>query len=337
MLEELERVRAYRADVPEPDAATTSRARAELMKAIRPQPPVQPRPRRASAHLRKRRRRRRLALAGALAATCIAVAGALGFHTATAPESALAAAMDKLAHVAASQDWTGIPAAGQYLYTESEGLTSSDTITGGHECSVQQVEHRQSWIATDGSGALKDTRNASRFTSAADRATCAAMNITDPSTQDSTSSSRFPAGGLSFPTNDWRSLSTDPATVLRQVHQLDGGPNTAAEWFTNVGDFMRESDVPPAIRAALYRAAALIPGVRLMGPQSDQAGQTGLGVGFYADGRLSAELIFNQQTGALLAEQYFDASGTLADWTAYLQQKIVDTLPDYPLVTSSGG
>ena len=48
---------------------------------------------------------------------------------------------------------------------------------------------------------------------------------------------------------------------------------------------MRESDVPPAIRAALYQATALIPGVKLLGPQTDQTGQTGLGVAFYANGQ----------------------------------------------------
>jgi hypothetical protein len=95
--------------------------------------------------------------------------------------------------------------------------------------------------------------------------------------------------------------------------------------------------VPPAIRAALYQAAALIPGVKLMGSQVDQAGQTGLGVGFYGSGRLSAELIFDQSTGALLAEQYFDSHGELSDWTAYLQQKIVDAVPNYPLAPPSGG
>jgi RNA polymerase sigma-70 factor (ECF subfamily) len=336
VLDELELVRAFRADQPEPTPDSVTAARTALRQAIRDERRVTVE-RRAQPGRHRRQRRRRLVLAGALAACGLAIAGALGFQTAATPPTALAAAMDRLAHVAASQDWTGIPGPGQYLYTESEGLTGSDTIANHQECSVQQVEHRQSWIATNGSGAIQDIRDTSRFTSAADQATCAALNITDPSSQDSSWSNRFPPGGLSFPTNDWHSLSTDPATLLRQVHQRDGGPDTPGEWFTNVGDFMRESDVPPVIRAALYQAAALIPGVRLLGSQTDQAGQTGLGVGFYRGGRLWSELIFNQGTGALLAEQYFDPSGKLVAWTAYLRQAIVDTLPDYPLSTASNG
>ncbi len=157
------------------------------------------------------------------------------------------------------------------------------------------------------------------------------MNITNPSSQNSSSSSRFGAGGLSLPTNDWKSLSTDPATLLKQVHQRDGGPDLPSESFQNVGDFMRESDVPPAIRAALYQATALIPGVRLLGRQTDPTGQTGLGVAFYANGEPTYELIFDQQSGRLLAEEYYDASGKLTDWSAYTEQKIVSTLPNYPM------
>jgi RNA polymerase sigma-70 factor (ECF subfamily) len=95
---------------------------------------------------------------------------------------------------------------------------------------------------------------------------------------------------------------------------------------------MRESDVPPAIRAALYQAAALIPGVKLLGTQTDPDGQSGLAVGFpYPSGQIHSELIFDQQTGRMLSEEYYDPSGKLVDWYAYTTQKIVDSVPNYPL------
>lgn len=333
---ELERVRGYRADLPGPDGAALAAARAQLMEAIAGEPMpagTSPRARPTRQRLRALQRRRRLALAGVLSTAGVGVAGALGLSTAATPVSALAAQMNHLASVAASQDWTGIPGAGQYLYTESNGLTTSSTGGANNQmCTISQVEHRQIWIATDGSGALNDVRDQGRFTSAADQATCAAMNITDPASQNSSWTARFPAGGLSLPTNDWKSFSTDPATLLQQIHQHDGGPDTPGELFTNVGDMMRESDVPPAIRAALYRAAALIPGVKLLGTQTDPTGQTGLGVGYPYDGdQVHSELIFDQQTGRLLAEEYYDPSGTLTSWYSYTQQKIVDAVPDYPM------
>lgn len=344
MLEELERLRAYRAEVPEPDDASVAAARARLMEAIVVEPrsegvrrarsQVAParRPRVTRDRLRRLQRRRRFVLAGGLASVGVGVAGLLGFTTAAAPVSALAAQMNQLARVAASQAWTGIPGPGQYLYTESDGLTSSSIMGNDKECTVSQVEHRQIWIATNGSGAINDTRDQSKFTSPADQAICANdFKVTDPSTQNSSWSNRFPVNGLSFPTNDWKSLSTDPRTLLKQVHQLDGGPNTPSEWFTNITDFLRESDVPPAIRAALYQALPLIPGIKLMGVQTDPTGQVGLGVGAYSDGQLRAELIFDQQSARMLAEEYFDSTGKLVDWYSYIAQKIVDTLPNYPM------
>lgn len=281
------------------------------------------------------KRRRRFALAGAVAVAGLAVAGVLGFRTAANPQPALAATMDRLAHIAASQNWTGIPGPGQYLYTESEGLDGNDRIAGGKECQTQDVEHRRVWIANDGSGALEDIRDHSQFTSAADAATCAAMHIT-PSSMDSTARTRFGPGGLSEPTTSWHALSTDPATLLTQIHKLDGGPDTPAEEFGNVADFMRESSAPPAIRAALYKAAALIPGVELMGSQTDPAGQTGLGVAYDTQGT-TQELIFDQQTARLLAEvDTDDSTGKPTYWAAYLQQKIVDSVPNFPSAGSPG-
>ncbi|MDE3134895.1 MAG: hypothetical protein KGL15_12615, partial [Acidobacteriota bacterium] len=161
MLDELERVRAYRADVPEPDATASAAARLALMEAIEREPRSsvarsgrEPRPSRSRSRLGGLQRRRRFALAGGLATVGVGVAGVLGLTTAATPVSALAAQMNQLAKVAASQTWTGIPGPGQYLYTESQGLTESDTMGNGKECAVSQVEHRQIWIATDGAGAI---------------------------------------------------------------------------------------------------------------------------------------------------------------------------------------
>ena len=342
MLDELGRVRAYRSEVPEPGDASVAAARAELMAAIADEPraasPARTRRGEASGkRLRRLQRRRRFVLAGGLATAGVGIAGALGFTTAATPVSALAAQMNKLATVAGNQAWTGIPGPGQYLYTESQGLTEADTMGNSQECAVSQVEHRQIWIATDGSGALNDTRDQSKFTSAADQSACASLGVTDPSSQNSSWTARFPAGGLSFPTNDWKAFSTDPATLLKQVHVRDGGPDTPAEWFTNVADMMRESDVPPAIRAALYKSAALIPGVRLLGTQTDPTGQVGLGVGYpYPNGQIHSALIFDQQTGRMLAEEYYDQSGKLVQWYSYTQQKIVGSVPDYKMQKASG-
>jgi hypothetical protein len=275
---------------------------------------------------------RRIALAGGIAVVALAIGGVLGVRGISNPPSALAAEMDQLARVAASQDWTGIPGPGQYLYTESH----SPHLAAGNwtSCQVSYDEDDQTWIATDGSGAIRKSYNDLQFASPTAKAACASHGVTDPNSvmpNPFRGGTRFPAGGVGFPTKDWKSLSTDPATLLKQVHQQDGGPDTPAEWFTNVADFMRYSDVPPVIRAVLYHATALIPGVKLLGTRTTHDGQTGLAVAFYANGKPTQELIFDQQTGRLLGEQYYNNGGIGPDWVDYVDQKIVGSVPDYPL------
>jgi hypothetical protein len=205
MLDELERVRAYRDDVAEPDDATVAAARLELMEAIGRAPRVPasrgrgrstaPRSHRRLARLQ---RRRRFALAGGLAIMGVGVAGVLGFTTAATPVSALAAQMSQLAKVAASQDWTGIPGPGQYIYTESDSQYNTDD--GPQNCTISSLDHRKIWIATDGSGAIDETLSDAQFTSAADQQQCASAGITDPATliKGASGGERFPTGGLSF-------------------------------------------------------------------------------------------------------------------------------------------
>lgn len=45
------------------------------------------------------------------------------------------------------------------------------------------------------------------------------------------------------------------------------------ELLTVIGDLLREDPVPARVRAALYRVAATIPGIRLLGPTHDGLGR----------------------------------------------------------------
>jgi hypothetical protein len=171
-----------------------------------------------------------------------------------------------------------------------------------------------------------------RFTSIADKQICASIGITNPASHDRTGGNTYQSGkgGLPFITNDWRAYSTDPKLLLREVHEHDGGPNTPAELLANVVDFLREADTPPAIRAALYRATALIPGVRFLGQRTDPEGQRGPAVGIYPRGRTAYVVIFDRHSARLLAEEHLD-NGRITSWSAYTQQAIVDNHPRYPL------
>jgi hypothetical protein len=115
----------------------------------------------------------------------------------------------------------------------------------------------------------------------------------------------FSAGGGS--STDWDglwALPTDPAAlerVLREGRQ-GAGPDADSELFTSVGDLLRESPVPPAVRSALYRVAANVPGVRLVGAVTDAAGRHGVAVE-RGEGRLLMRYVVDPADGRLLEEQ----------------------------------
>ena len=121
----------------------------------------------------------------------------------------------------------------------------------------------------------------------------------------------FPAGGTAL---TWEQLYALPADAVRLTAALNAdikgaGPDPQSELFTVVGDLLRESPAPPALRKALYDVAAGIPGVHLTGKVTDMLGRQGTGV--TRDGET---LVVDPADGALLAD-------TEDGWTsAYVSQ-----------------
>jgi hypothetical protein len=123
------------------------------------------------------------------------------------------------------------------------------------------------------------------------------------------------------------------------LQELDGprrSPAGPAEEFQLIGYFLRNTDTPPTVRATLYRAAALIPGIQLLGTVHDHAGRPGLGIAYRTEGEFpgeasTSELIFDPRTGELSGEQ-----GTRPTyWAVYLHEKVVNGLPAPPVPLGS--
>ena len=92
-------------------------------------------------------------------------------------------------------------------------------------------------------------------------------------------------------------LPTDAALLeaaLRRGRQ-GAGPDDNSELYTRVGDLLRESPAPPALRRALFQVAANVPGVTLLGPSKDLDGRSGIAVQ-----RNGEELILDRTSGRLL-------------------------------------
>jgi hypothetical protein len=135
-------------------------------------------------------------------------------------------------------------------------------------------------------------------------------------------------------------LPRNPAALRRRLltGKVEGGPPGADEAFTQVGDLLRETDASPALRAALYRAAAGLRGVKFLGNVTDKLGRHGLALAIDSHG-FRHELIFSARTAALLGSQdtlighapgIHARHGTVLDWSAYLGGRVVDRLPAKP-------
>ncbi len=265
-------------------------------------------------------------LAG-LACAILAVVVVLGFNQPAVHPSSLAEEMDRLATVAGDQDFSGIPGVGQYLFTDAYGVQEPEHAVGDTQCILRQPFHVEMWVAANGSGAQRQTTSPGTFVSTADKNACLSIHVTNPFAHGYQSEYRFGSGKHDAPvsSHDWRKYSTNPQLLLKQIHRGDGGQNTPEELLVNVADYLRFTDAPPTIRAALYRATLLIPGVRLLGMRTDPKGQRGIAVSC-SRGRLRYEVFFDAANSRLLADAY-SWNGKQTTWLAYTRQELVTGLP----------
>jgi len=70
-----------------------------------------------------------------------------------------------------------------------------------------------------------------------------------------------------------------------------------------IADALRESPQTPRLRATLYRALALVPGVQLLGASRDRLGRAATGVAFTQPNGERQELLFDPDTAEILEER----------------------------------
>ena len=246
--------------------AALESAIAGLSQAESSAPPPEPRP-----APRPYRSKRRLFIAASVTAAAAVAAGttvSLLSGQSNAGISLMAATVLRNAGTAAGEQPGGWPNAAYWHVT-------SVYESGG------KFYHRDIWVAHHGSGVLEDD------------------GVFGTMTPTSLGPDGFDAGGTGLTWDQLYALPTDPAK-LEPVLQSDtkgAGPNPTAELYTAVGDLLRESPAPPALREALYEVAAGIPGVKLVGHYKDALGRTGTAV--ERDGET---LVFDPANGQLLAD-----------------------------------
>ncbi len=269
-------------------------------------------------------------------------------------QPAVAEVLGKAAAVAATQEPVA-PGPGQFLFTRAKSayLSSVAYTPGGcrrapceatAEWSVLVPSEAETWVSFDDAlrGRTRTVSGKPRFVSASQRAGWIAAGSPSLPKAGTVEDSSVSGSGMPF---DASKLPTDPAALreLIEARKIRGvsGPPGEAETFTLIGDMLRRTYLPAAIRAAIYRLTAELPGVELLGEVEDPAGRPGIGIAF-TDRRRGTrhELIFEPKTSALLGEReslvssraygFTAPAGTVIGYATYLESKIVDSVGQQP-------
>jgi hypothetical protein len=237
-----------------------------------------------------------LALGAAVAAGAAVVVltlnpGSPGTPPNVPPASAASVELLERAALAAATTPQTKVRAGQYSYVKTVGHTSvlSETKSGEMQL-LRENEAMEQWTSVDGSEQTLQRKEGN--------------DKLLPGTPG--------RGNLNTPTyNFLAALPTDPDLLLKQIRD-DAEKNHGAgsdsttgpdqEAFVTIGDLLRDGVSPPETTAALYRAAALIPGVDVVPDAVDAAGRKGIAVARTHDGERT-EWIFDKSTARLLGER----------------------------------
>ncbi|MFC9699128.1 CU044_5270 family protein [Streptomyces sp. NPDC056943] len=189
---------------------------------------------------------------------------------------------------------------GQYVYIESRSANTYVRTDGDVSRLVSAPLHtRQSWRSPDGlDGWLIEPGPTGPE----------GITLAGPDEQGN-----VPKPHLGAPSHDYlATLPTDPDALLRKIYkETEGqgnGPDQQA--FTTIGDLLVESWPSPRLTAALYRAAAKIPGVVTVDSATDAVGRKGVAVARLDESSGSrTEWIFDSKTLTFLGERTVQVEG----------------------------
>ena len=119
-----------------------------------------------------------------------------------------------------------------------------------------------------------------------------------------------------------QSIPTQPDALLAYLKA--GKKWTNDDPPTEIGDLIRETIMPPALAAAVYRLAATLPGATLVPHATNAAGREGIGIMWTSKTAKQVyrnEWIFDQTTLQFIGEKTFDPkTGKLTGESAILRQ-----------------
>ncbi|MCC3293970.1 CU044_5270 family protein [Arthrobacter sp. zg-Y411] len=140
---------------------------------------------------------------------------------------------------------------------------------------------------------------------------------------------------IGSPLQEAGNLPRDPQALLELVYERAdaSGGSRDGDAFITIAMSLRSGVVPADLRAALYQAAALIPGVIIGDTQATVDGRTGVAIGFPFEDIERYDIIIDPASGLVIGEQHVrlkdlpDApAGTIVTWTS-VRTSVVDAAP----------
>lgn len=207
--------------------------------------------------------------------------------------------LESLAQIASAQPLS-IGGEGEVHYTAAKIMNAQFTA-GSSPYTVLFHSEREVWIQPDGSGLTRTRLVSSEFPSSADRQAWEASG--SPAFDVGRIEERSYVPGELHQYQEYVGLSTDVEQLYEQIKDRagDSGPGVEPEMFIVIGDLLRAANLPPDMRASLFRVAARIPGVRVTDGATDPDGRTGI----------AASLVYDDQNGSLMElRRVFDKETT---------------------------
>jgi hypothetical protein len=329
-MDDLQLLREMRNDIGTPPQATLARGRNKVMDRISPASTSPAAATHASATASPIRLKRRILFASAAAVLLIGGMVVADVVKPTGP-GATAQAAEVLNKAAAATIQTTDPVVnpGQYLKIQSTNLWASAAVDENRkEYQWLNTEKQTMYIPADRNQEWVWERSGRIPTTFFDDVSKEYVTRTQVSGPDAYvlrgANGAFygPGSESTFPSlSHLDSLSREPRVLLDDIYQKTSGKGQSAdgEALVFIADLLRTGVVPGDLRAALYKAAAQIPGVTVTDEQATLDGRKGIAIGrVEGTSHFRQDIIIDPQNGLPIGEREVltEPRGTMPAGTA---------------------
>jgi hypothetical protein len=246
-------------------------------------------------------RRAPLGVAAGIAAVLLVVAVTIGRRPEKVELPAVRFVLSRAAEAAARSVLPQL-GPGQYLYATRDVLGSFTAVTREGTWTALVPIRQEIWIASDGSGRIREVPGDPTFPGPRDRELWRAAG--EPSVHGPPSDRNVPPGAL-VPDIHGSTEADQLASALLSGGTVQDLPKDQ-RLFVAASDLLSTPLASPALRSSLYRLVAGLEGVELLGEITDPIGRPGIGVAIpsRATGAPTRRvLIFDATTSEVLAEE----------------------------------